>query len=69
MAISNYAELQTATANWLDRTDLTDRIPEFIDLAESTFNRTIRNRQMITKKDDYSLDGRYQFTYRHIRGY
>tara|TARA_R100000655_G_C2988242_1_gene192685 strand:- start:874 stop:1503 length:630 start_codon:yes stop_codon:yes gene_type:complete len=59
MAISTYAELQTATANWLDRTDLTARIPEFIDLAESTFNRTIRNRQMITKKDDYSLDGRY----------
>ena len=59
MAISNYAELQTATANWLDRTDLTDRIPEFIDLAESTFNRTIRNRQMITKNDSYSLDGRY----------
>lgn len=59
MAISNYAELQTAAANWLDRTDLGTRIPEFIDLAESTFNRTIRNRQMITKKDDYSLDGRY----------
>ena len=59
MAISNYAELQTATANWLDRTDLTARIPEFIDLAESTFNRTIRNRQMITKNDSYSLDGRY----------
>ena len=59
MAISTYAELQTATANWLDRTDLTDRIPEFIDLAESTFNRTIRNRQMITKNDSYSLDSRY----------
>ena len=59
MAISTYAELQTATANWLDRTDLTARIPEFIDLAESTFNRTIRNRQMITKNDSYSLDSRY----------
>ena len=59
MAISNYAELQTAAANWLDRTDLGTRIPEFIDLAESTFNRTIRNRQMITKNDSYSLDSRY----------
>jgi len=59
MAISTYAELQTATANWLDRTDLTDRIPEFIDLAESTFNRTIRNHRMITKNDSYSLDSRY----------
>jgi hypothetical protein len=59
MAISTYAELQTAAANWLDRTDLTARVPEFIDLAESTFNRTIRNRQMITKNDSYSLDSRY----------
>ena len=59
MAISTYAELQTAAANWLDRTDLGTRIPEFIDLAESTFNRTIRNHRMITKNDSYSLDSRY----------
>jgi|TARA_R110000824_G_scaffold235883_1_gene424649 hypothetical protein len=59
MAISTYAELQTATANWLDRTDLTARVPEFIDLTESTFNRTIRNHRMITKNDSYSLDSRY----------
>ena len=59
MAISTYAELQTATANWLDRTDLTARIPEFIDLAEASLNRTIRNHQMITRNDAYSLDARY----------
>jgi hypothetical protein len=59
MAISTYAELQTATANWLDRTDLTARVPEFIDLTESTFNRTIRNHRMITKNDSYSLNSRY----------
>jgi len=59
MAITDYDELNTAVANWLDRTDLTDRIPEFIDLAEATFNRTIRNHRMITKNDSYSLDGRY----------
>jgi|TARA_R100000781_G_scaffold42118_1_gene29019 hypothetical protein len=59
MAISTYAELQTAAANWLDRTDLSSRIPEFIDLAEATFNRTIRNHRMITKNDSYSLGARY----------
>ena len=61
MAISTYAELQTATTNWLDRSDadMTARVPEFIDLAESSFNRTIRNHRMITKNDSYSLDGRY----------
>jgi hypothetical protein len=30
MSIGTYSELQTAVANWLDRSDLTDRINEFI---------------------------------------
>lgn len=34
MAITTYEELKTAVANWLDRTDLTARIPEFISLTE-----------------------------------
>ena len=49
MAIGTYAELQTAVANWLDRDDLTDRIPEFIALAESRFNRLLRLRSMEAK--------------------
>ena len=48
MAISTFAELKTATANWLDRSDLTDRIPEFISLAEARFNRNLRIRDMET---------------------
>ena len=35
MAITTYAELQAAAANWLVRADLTARIPEFIALALS----------------------------------
>jgi len=50
MAISNYSELNTAVANWLDRDDLTDRIPEFIALAEARFNRVLRIRAMETKQ-------------------
>ena len=50
MAISNYSELNTAVANWLDRDDLTDRIPEFIALAEARFNRLLRVRAMETKQ-------------------
>ena len=42
MAIGTYAELQTAVANWLDRDDLTDRIPEFIALSEARMNRVLR---------------------------
>lgn len=46
MAISTYAELKTAVANWLDRTNLTTRIPEFIALAESQIGKDVRIRQM-----------------------
>jgi hypothetical protein len=48
MAIGTFAELKTAAANWLDRADLTDRIPEFIVLAEARFNRVLRIRDMET---------------------
>ena len=48
MAIGTFAELKTAAANWLDRSDLTDRIPEFIVLAEARFNRILRIRDMET---------------------
>ena len=48
MAIGTFAELKVAAANWLDRSDLTDRIPEFITLAEARFNRILRIRDMET---------------------
>jgi hypothetical protein len=41
MAITNFDELKTAAANWLGRDDLTDRIPEFVALAEGRMSRTI----------------------------
>lgn len=44
MAITTYAELQAAAANWLVRADLTARIPEFIALAESRLSRVLRLR-------------------------
>ena len=49
MAISTYSELKTAVANWLDRDDLVDRIPEFIALAEARMNRVLRLRMMESK--------------------
>ncbi len=44
MAITTYAQLQAAAANWLVRADLTARIPEFIALAEARLNRVLRTR-------------------------
>jgi len=67
MAISDYTELKTAVANWLDRDDLADRIPEFIALAEARMNRVLRLRMMeskytastIASQRNYALPARY----------
>lgn len=46
MAISNYAELQQAIANYTHRTDLTGVIPDFIRNAEARLNRSLRSQEM-----------------------
>ena len=58
MAISTKAELHTAVANWLNRSDLTDRIPEFISLAEAQLNRLLRTREMLVRSTA-SATGQY----------
>ena len=49
MAITNYSELKSAIADWLDRTDLTDQIPDFIVLAEARHKRDFKIRRMETR--------------------
>ncbi len=49
MAITNYGELKTAVADWLNRDDLTSVIPTFIDLAHAKLNRRLRVREMIQR--------------------
>ncbi len=46
MSLTTYTELQAAVADWMNRSDLTARIPDFIALAEEKFNRRLRVRQM-----------------------
>jgi hypothetical protein len=41
VAISTYDELQTAVTNWLARSDLSARVPEFISLAEGEMSRQL----------------------------
>ena len=57
MAISTYTELQTAVANWLDRDDMSARIPEFIALTEARFNRILRIRAMETEAEQATSAG------------
>ena len=42
MAISNFTNLKTAIANYLNRDDLTSYIADFISLAESRINNELR---------------------------
>lgn len=48
MAITTYAELQTAVGNWLHRGDLTSIIPDLIRLGELRIFREVRCRVMET---------------------
>lgn len=57
MSISTYAELQTAVADYLARSDLTARVPDFITLAESRFNHSLRTRDMETSSSVTMTDG------------
>jgi len=41
VAITTYSELQTAVENWMARDDLTNRVPEFISLAEGQMSRKL----------------------------
>jgi hypothetical protein len=49
MAITTYATLKTAIADWLHRGDLTSKIDTFIDLAEARMNRELRLSEMETR--------------------
>lgn len=49
MSITNYAELQVSVASWLNRSDLTANIPDFITLAEAQLSTDLKTRAMETK--------------------
>ncbi len=42
MSLSTYAELQSSVADWLNRTDLTNQIKDFIKITESRLSRELK---------------------------
>jgi len=44
MALTTYSELKTSIADWLNRSDLTTQIADFIALTEADFNSKLRVR-------------------------
>ena len=60
MALGTFTELKEAVADWLDRSDLTARIPDFIALAEARINRELRIRPMEVRSTMYAtVDQQY----------
>ena len=47
MALDSYSNLKTAVANYLNRTDLTSYLDDFIDLTEARHARELRLRPTI----------------------
>jgi hypothetical protein len=58
-AFTSYDNLKTNIADYLARSDLTDKIPMFVSLAEKRLNRDLRLRQML-QQSTYSLTSGYK---------
>jgi hypothetical protein len=61
MALTTYTELKASIADWLNRTDLTAEIPDFISLAEAQIERQLRTRQMLTRTT-LTIDSEFEST-------
>ena len=61
MALGTFTELKDALADWLDRSDLMDRIPDFITLAEARLNRDVRIRPMEVRSSMETTAGQRYF--------
>ncbi len=61
MALDTYTGLKDAVADWLDRSDLTARIPDFIALAETRINRDLRIRPMEVRSTMTTTAGKRYF--------
>lgn len=59
MAITNYSELKTAIADFLNREDMTSIIPTFIALAEAQIARDLRHWKQ-EKRVTTAVDERYE---------
>jgi hypothetical protein len=57
MTIATHSELLTELDQWLNRSDLTDRIPTFIRLFESRANRQLRVPEMATQTSYATVSG------------
>lgn len=60
MALASYTDLLASMAGWLNREDLTARLPDFVSLAEADFNRQLRVGKMIKRSTATLPAGEYR---------
>ena len=58
MALANFTDLKASVADFLNRSDLTSVIPDFITMCEAGFNRELRVREM-SVRTQASIDSQY----------
>jgi len=58
MGLATFAELKTSLGDWLNRSDLTAVIPDFITLAEAQMNRDVRHYSMM-QRDTATIDSQF----------
>jgi len=58
VALANYTDLKASVADFLNRSDLTSVIPDFVTMAEADFNRTLRVREM-SVRTQAPIDSQY----------
>ena len=58
MALTNFSELKSSIADFLNRDDLTSVIPTFISLAEAQFARDLRHYKMENRATG-TIDSQY----------
>lgn len=56
MIIETYGQLKQAIADWLNREDLNDQIPQFIQMFEARANRIIRAPDMVKRATAFTTD-------------
>jgi hypothetical protein len=57
MSLSTYSELKNSVENYLNRSDLTDVIPDFITLTENRLNRELRVRANMVRATTTTTSG------------
>lgn len=58
MSVTNFTDLKSSIADFLNRDDLTSVIPTFISLAEADMNRKLRHWRM-ERRSNATLDSQY----------